>query len=232
MTTPTKQAVLDALASVRDPELDESITELGFVTDVEVVEGDVRVLLRLPTYFCAPNFAYLMVADAKAAVAEVPGAVNVFVELADHFAGLEISDAVACGHSFGETFAGQATGELDELRILFERKAFVSRQADVCEELLAAGRSPAELLSMTVADLPGGPKTLRYVEQLERLGLDASPGAWAIVRADGTRVSSDQIEFYLRLARLTRVSIEGNAAFCRGLLQTRYAVEERDEVLV
>lgn len=94
---PTKEAVLDALASVRDPELDESITELGFVTDVGVVAGDVRVLLRLLTYFCAVNFAYLMVADAKAAVAGVPGAVNVVVELADHFTGSEISDAVACG---------------------------------------------------------------------------------------------------------------------------------------
>ncbi len=29
--------------------------------------------LRLPTYFCAPNFAFLMVADAYDAVSAVPG---------------------------------------------------------------------------------------------------------------------------------------------------------------
>ena len=71
---PENSAILAALGSVRDPELDEPITDLGFVTDLEVGEGEVRVRLRLPTYFCAPNFAYLMVADARAAVESVPGA--------------------------------------------------------------------------------------------------------------------------------------------------------------
>ena len=61
--------VLDALATVRDPELDEPITELRFVTACEVSPaGDVEVRLRLPTPQCAPNFAYLMAADARAAV--------------------------------------------------------------------------------------------------------------------------------------------------------------------
>ena len=32
-----------------------------------------RVELRLPTYWCAPNFAYLMVADARAALEALPG---------------------------------------------------------------------------------------------------------------------------------------------------------------
>ena len=35
--------------------------------------GAAEVHLRLPTYFCAPNFAFLMVADAHDAVAAVPG---------------------------------------------------------------------------------------------------------------------------------------------------------------
>ena len=229
---PPRQSVLDALATVRDPELDESITELGFVADVDVVEGDVRVLLRLPTFFCAPNFAYLMVADAKAAVARVPGTVNVLVELADHFAGSEISDAVTCGHSFAETFEGQATGGLDDLRTLFERKALVARQASLCQSLFANGYSPVDLPTLTIADLPEGEETQRYIEQLERLGLDASAGAWAIVRASGERIPSDEVEPYLRLARLTKVSIEGNAALCRGLLRTRYGIEGREEALV
>jgi len=64
----TVENVLDALSGVRDPEIDESLTDLGFVAGVDVDEPDVRVHLRLPTYFCAPNFAYLMVADATAAV--------------------------------------------------------------------------------------------------------------------------------------------------------------------
>ena len=66
--------VLDALGTVRDPELDEPITSLGFVTSCTVsADGVADVRLRLPTYFCAPNFACLMVADAYDAVSAVPG---------------------------------------------------------------------------------------------------------------------------------------------------------------
>jgi metal-sulfur cluster biosynthetic enzyme len=66
--------LLRALETVRDPELDEPITSLGFVASCTVSgDGDAQVRLRLPTYFCAPNFAFLMVADAYDAVAALPG---------------------------------------------------------------------------------------------------------------------------------------------------------------
>ena len=66
--------VLRALETVRDPELDEPITSLGFVTSCHVsAAGDAQIRLRLPTYFCAPNFAFLMVADAYDAATAVPG---------------------------------------------------------------------------------------------------------------------------------------------------------------
>ena len=52
--------VLRALEGVRDLELDQSLVELGFVAGVEVDEEHAVVRLRLPTYFCAPNFAFLM----------------------------------------------------------------------------------------------------------------------------------------------------------------------------
>ncbi len=68
-----RERIWAALGTVRDPELDESITDLTFVSEVGVLKGDVAVTLRLPTYFCAPNFAYLMVADAHDAVAAIPG---------------------------------------------------------------------------------------------------------------------------------------------------------------
>ena len=59
---------------MRDPELDEPITTLGFVASCVVSQdGRAAVRLRLPTYFCAPNFAFLMVADAYDAVTGGPG---------------------------------------------------------------------------------------------------------------------------------------------------------------
>ena len=82
----SRAEVLGALSGVRDPELDEPITELHFVSELEVEGGTAFVRLRLPTYFCAPNFAYLMVADAKAALLSVPGVERARVVLDDHYA--------------------------------------------------------------------------------------------------------------------------------------------------
>jgi metal-sulfur cluster biosynthetic enzyme len=80
-------AVLAALDAVRDPELDEPVTSLGFVASCTVsADGMVDVHLRLPTYFCAPNFAFLMVADAHDAVSRLEGVRHTVIVLEDHFA--------------------------------------------------------------------------------------------------------------------------------------------------
>src|SRR5213082_1741854 len=96
VATVERDRVLDALGAVRDPELDEPVTTLGFVSSCVVsAAGDVRVHLRLPTYFCAPNFAFLMVADAYDAVSAVPGVRHAEIVLDDHFASDAINTGVA-----------------------------------------------------------------------------------------------------------------------------------------
>ncbi|MDQ3284540.1 MAG: iron-sulfur cluster assembly protein, partial [Actinomycetota bacterium] len=52
---PDRATVLDALSGVRDPELDEPIMDLQFVSSLDIEDGAVSVNLRLPTYYCAPN---------------------------------------------------------------------------------------------------------------------------------------------------------------------------------
>ena len=90
-----RSRVLEQLGTVYDPELDEPITTLGFVGSCVVTDaGDVSVRLRLPTPQCAPNFAFLMAADARAAVGRVPGLGRVVIELEDHYTGAEINAAV------------------------------------------------------------------------------------------------------------------------------------------
>ena len=79
--TVSAAAVWAAMDAVIDPELDRSLVELDFVSSVEVGERDVHVALRLPTYWCSPNFAYLMVGDAHEAVRSVPGAERVRIDL-------------------------------------------------------------------------------------------------------------------------------------------------------
>ena len=84
LTRPTEADVRRALDVVIDPELDEPITDLGFVRSVSITGDRLEVHLRLPTSFCAPNFAYLMASDAKDALVDLAGGGEVVVELDDH----------------------------------------------------------------------------------------------------------------------------------------------------
>jgi metal-sulfur cluster biosynthetic enzyme len=218
--------VLAALSEVRDPELDEPVTELGFVAGVEVRGAEVAVRLRLPTYFCAPNFTWMMAADAEAAVGALPGVEHVRVSVDDHFVSEEIDAGLAAGSGFRDAFAGFADGELDELRTLFARKAFLARQYAACAPLLAAGRAPAELAALALADLPGGDEAVAYARRRAELGLATDPAAPLLVTPAGAPVPPEGAERHLRFARATQVSIEGNAGLCRGLLETRYSTNE------
>ena len=222
----TVPEVLDALAGVRDPELDEPLTDLGFVTEASVDGETVYVRLRLPTYFCAPNFAYLMVDDAGAAVQALDPSVQVHVELEDHFASTEINAAVRDERGFGGAFPDETEGGLDSLRTLFQRKAFTARQGRLCEELLASGHELGELAAMQLADLPAGPDRDRCVELRATLGLPIGDDSPAFVLPQRRRVEARDLDRYLRIARLMRVSIEGNAGLCRSLLKTRYQLQE------
>ena len=228
---PTEAAVLDALSGVRDPELDEPITDLKFVADLRVAEDAVDVQLRLPTPFCAPNFAYLMVADAKEAVLSVPGVQRARVTLDDHHASGEINAGMADERGFEGTFLGETEGEsLDELRSTFRRKAFISRQEKLCRVLLAAGYSAAELAETRLGEVPASEAKEKYLSRREELGLDVSAEALLVVDPDGNRIPEDAVVQHLRFARITRVSIEGNAGMCRGLLSTRYGIPDPEEV--
>jgi metal-sulfur cluster biosynthetic enzyme len=211
--------VLGALEGVRDPELDESLVELGFVAAVEVDGEAVVVRLRLPTYFCAPNFAFLMVADARAAVQALPGVQRARIELEDHFTAGEINAAVSRDASFVDAFPNQASDELDELRILFQRKALMARQGRLCESLPASA-----IAAMRLGELEGADAD-RCRELRHELGIDAGPDAPAFVSGDGVPVTAADAPRFLRLARLISTSLEGNAGLCRGLLKTRYDLE-------
>jgi metal-sulfur cluster biosynthetic enzyme len=222
----TVAEVLGALESVRDPELDESLVELGFVTAVDVAGDGVAVRLRLPTYFCAPNFAFLMVDDAHAAVQSLDPTAAVRVELEDHFASSEINDAVREERGFGGAFPDETEGGLDSLRTLFQRKAFTARQGRLCEQLLASGRELRELAAMRLRDVPSGADRDRCVELRRTLGLPVGDDTPAFVLPRRGRVDAADLDRYMRIARLMRVSIEGNAGLCRSLLATRYELEE------
>jgi metal-sulfur cluster biosynthetic enzyme len=216
--------VLAALATVRDPELDEPITSLGFVASYSLsAAGNARVRLRLPTYFCAPNFAFLMVADAYDAVSALPGVRTTEVMLEDHFAAEAINGGVAAQAGFAATFDGEAVGELAGLRADFLRKAVMAGTDQVCRPLLAAGTGPARLRSLTLGELPPSPPLLRLRQRRAELGLPAGDDAPLLIEpGTGQPVPADAVPLHLRRARITRVSIEANGSICRGMLAHRY----------
>ena len=215
--------VLDALGTVYDPELDEPITSLEFVTSCDVsAEGDVDVRLRLPTSQCAPNFAFLMAADARDAVRRLSEVRAVTVRLEDHCTDDEINVAVNRGEAFAQAFPGETEGELDALRRLFRRKALVARQSRLCDALLAAGATPEEVTALRVSDLPDDPDARRCLELRGQLGIARGDDAAAFVLPDGAPIAAAELRRWLRVARLVRTSLEGNGGVCRSLLRVRY----------
>lgn len=220
----SRERVLEALDGVIDPELDEPITGLGFVTSCEAsADGDVQVVLRLPTPQCAPNFAYLMAADARNAVRRLPGVHHVTVRLEDHYTGEEINLAVSRGEGFAGAFPGETEDdELRALRELFLRKALVARQSRLCESLLAGGAIEAEVVGRRVADLDDALDARRCLDLRRQLGIPCERDSPAFVLPDGAPIASGDLRRWLRTARLVRMSLDVNGGICRSLLRVRH----------
>lgn len=219
-----RSAVWQALGTVLDPELDEPITDLEFVASCTVSdEGAVVVRLRLPTFFCAPNFSFLMVADAYDAVSAVDGVTRAEIALADHHASTEINRGVAAHAGFVDTFDGEAEAELTELRRYFLEKAVIAGQDRVARPLVDAGAGPDELAGLTLGAVPASPALDRLRQRRAALGLRRDDAAPLLIHPDGSPVSTEQVPLHLRRARLTRLGMESNGEFCTSFLKTRYA---------
>ncbi|WP_433305870.1 iron-sulfur cluster assembly protein [Actinoplanes sp. CA-030573] len=220
--------ILAALARVRDPELDEPITTLGFVASASIgADGTAEVHLRLPTYFCAPNFAYLMVADAYDAVSALDEVRRTTVILDDHFASGAINDGVAARSGFVGSFEGEAVDELDSLRADFLRKAVLAGTDTVCRRLRL---SPAHLAAVVLGDLPPSEALDRLRRRRRELGLPAGDDDLLLIDPlTGAPIGADSVPLHLRKARLTRTSLDANTGICRGMLRHRYSTDGEGE---
>ena len=74
-------------------------------------------------------------------------------------------------------------------------------------------------------DLPDDDATTALLTRRHGLGLSTAPDALVLVDHLGRSYEPDAVPMALRRARSTRISIDGNAHFCRGLLGTRYGDE-------
>jgi metal-sulfur cluster biosynthetic enzyme len=93
--TAEKALVMARLDEVLDPELDQSVTSMGFIESVAVEGGVVDVAFRLPTFWCSANFAFLMAVDMKSAIEQLDWVEEARIRLVDHFAARKINEGVA-----------------------------------------------------------------------------------------------------------------------------------------
>ena len=221
--------VWSALGTVTDPEIDESVTSLEFITSMRIEAGStVRIEFRLPTYWCAPNFAFLMASDMRDAVAELPWVEKVTVELLDHFSADLINRAVAAQQDFRDAFPGETDDDLSAIRKKFLGKAFERRQELLIRYLLQNGWaadwiSRASLRELTDSPLGNEGTALRqlYIFIWRRFFPELGDENLAFPDAAGNPLETSALSGYLRRVALVRRNAEFNGAICRGLLAAR-----------
>jgi metal-sulfur cluster biosynthetic enzyme len=241
----TEAQVYAAIADVLDPELDEPLVSLGFIDRVQVDGPDVTVIFKLPTYWCSPNFAYLMAGDLRARIRALPGVRTARVELLDHCAEEEITAGINRGQSFAEAFAGEVTEDedLEELRRTFLRKGFLMRQDRLLRHMLKAGLDEATILTLQVADLivdeianqafvatprgvvclaGAGRTAAAYLSKGATIGLLQAQEDLLITDDNGQPIAPGGLQEFLRRSRSVRLNIMFNTSMCKGLFRTRY----------
>ena len=222
---------------VMDPELDEAVTDMGFIEAVSVAGpttghnmNTVEIVFRLPTYWCSPNFAFLMAEGIKREVETLPWVGQAIVNLQDHMAAKEMNAVINTGGAFSDVFAELMPGEnLDALREKFDQKAFQRRQEVVIKALIVQKYSPDDIAKLTLTDLSlihfedpeddrqrGRYAALLVSKNLARFALDL-----AFPTYQGTPIGPD-FQTYMGLLRSVRINMEFSGSLCRGLKRSRY----------
>lgn len=224
--------VRESLAKVNDPELDEPLTDLGFVESVTVTAGQrVEIGFRLPTYWCSPNFAFLMAFGIRREIETLAWVNGISVTLHDHCFGDELNEAVNDGRAFTEVFAEYCDGaDLGEVIEKFEVKAFDRRQEAILLELRRQGRSPEQIVSMTLAEFDrlvcaddeAIKQKPRYRDLLVSRKLAVGAEDPAFPTSDGQRLTAEMLPDHLGRLRSIRLNMEFNGSLCRNLAANRY----------
>ncbi|WP_034750795.1 iron-sulfur cluster assembly protein, partial [Halalkalibacter wakoensis] len=221
--------VYEKLHLVNDPELDQSLTDLGFIDNILISGEKVEVVFRLPTYWCSPNFAFIMAEDIHHVVSELDWVEEVKVNLIDHCASDEINNGVINKKKFSESLEqfSSTGGNLEDLRHTFKIKAYYARQEKLIKYLLNSLEfSQEEIISLTIQQLkalsiPGEGQDLR-ARYLEKKGVFQHTSTLAIVTPEGKPLDIKGFSPYLLGIKRTRLSMEFNGHYCRGLLEARY----------
>ena len=228
--------ILARLDAVLDPEIDRSVVAMGFIQQLEEADGAVSVSFRLPTHWCAANFAFLMASDMRTAITALPWARQVEVRLLDHFAAGRINRAVNEGGEFADVFPGEASGDLTALRRRFSEKAFLTRQEALLRPL-ARARGVAAALALRFGELEAlaqGDDALRgeatrYLSLRRQFGGLTHRQAPAFTTLAGQPVRASGYAAHMRDLRRGCGAAEANAEHCQILMLARQAAPAPDD---
>ncbi len=241
-----KDRVLQALSTVTDPELDEPITDLGFVKELAISEeGRVSVDLVTSTFWCSPNFVYMMLEEARDVVAKLPGVREARVHLGGHHDSARINEGINSGKSFSECYESEAKGDLAELNRMIRTRTLRSRLFSMAAAMSRAGIAPEELLHMSGRDVtPEGDtfvvrsrrvthrisepadarRVARYLDLLAKLG--RADGPLVIGDLEGNVPEEREFASILALSRSAKSNFSLNAELCRALLAARLSADD------
>lgn len=94
MTEIDVDAVRTTAGSVRDPEIRRSLSELGLLDEVQVVNGQVTVYFHLTSPLCPTKFATSIGQEIRRRVEAIPGVISCEVVLRDHFLREKIQERI------------------------------------------------------------------------------------------------------------------------------------------
>ena len=224
-----REEVWSALDAVTDPEIDESVVSLDFVTELKIDSSNrVEIEFRLPTYWCAPNFAFLMASDMRDAVTALEWVRDVSVRLSDHFSADLINRSVALRQDFRDAFPGETDDDLSAIRQKFLGQAFERRQELLLQYLMARGYGPDWIARASLSELIGleldqegvGLRNL-YLFILRRMDPNGEEEVLAFTTANKGPLDNQDLRAYLRKIAATRRNAEFNGFICRSLLSER-----------
>ena len=197
-----------------------------------MTRAGVTVAFRLPTYWCAANFAFMMADDMRREIAVLPWVTRVEPRLGEHMYADAINHGVAHGLSFEATFGDAASGDLQALRRTFLMKAFQRRQEALLRHLRDGGHEAEALvvltlhqLSLLTLDEAGQRLRRRYGERRDIAG-PADAAALAFVGTAGQALEAAELAAHLRQLRRVNTNAEFNGALCSGLLAARFGQDQ------
>lgn len=234
-----RTAVRTCLGRVTDPELDRSITELEYIDEIEIEGESVAVSFTLPTAWCSPAFAWMMMTDARDAILEIPEITDVAVDLRDHMHAAEINEGVNERLSFDAVF-DDADGDIEAVREELDEKARAARQYRAVSALLDGGATPEQIVGLVRKDLTidsEGRTTVRldetlsicvesepiehYLEKATTTGVANGADARLFVTPEGETISPSEFETVHRRGRLAATNMSGQGHVCANLAEAR-----------